>query len=761
MHRIKILLLIAIIFGLWLIQDSGGLQAAVLDTYLEDFDSRKDGATIDGVDSWRVTQGESSSVIVQSSLTATGSGRNLKLTGAVPALLTQRSFSYGGLSPTWIHFRVRPSLSAQRPNIPSGGIGAICFEHTGKVLASNGQTWVDTAKSFSPASWYDVRLKLNFKTHSYDLYLTDTLAAAAQFIPAKSNLKFIDSGLNSLSVLKFYGAYSASQGANVYIDDVAVLYLDRLGFITASPKLISGQASGPITLQLQNANSEPQSAPWDMSLELKSTSGKGRFSLEREPWKDVIQIVLPKKAQAVTFYYKDTVKGNPVLTVSEYPDQGITDGTQQLELVSQIFYFDLEAASPQVAGQGFNLKLTAKDEQGKTNESYSGTVNLSVKYLSPAAGSYSLSPDKLSGFVQGVLKATLDYPDSGLVSIIAADADDSSKSGASGPILFLPADFKVQLESPQTVAKRWTLTLIARNARGQTTPNYNGQVNLYPAAVSPLAIPQAVLSPAVVSGAEFQNGLAYPGLTYNLYGTIKIKAEDAIDSTKQGMSSEVTFLPKALSLNLQPPAGAREFFYIGEPIAITVKAEDDLKNPIPNYPGLVELSSNYGLAVPPEYSFTNEDAGQGTFLANPIQAGSYTVTARAEPGTLQAESAEITVKNAIIQVIDAVSPIGTGEVIIQLVDESGRVITSENSLVINLRAQEEVEDGSVILPFRQMALSAGKAIIPVSNSQAEVVTIIPSSEFKIQAKKGSITFGRVAKSGVSTLMWRELKGRGK
>ena len=93
-------------------------------------------------------------------------------------------------------------------------------------------------------------------------------------------------------------------------------------------------------------------------------------------------------------------------------------------------------------------------------------------------------------------------------------------------------------------------------------PNYNAKVNLYPLAVSPLEISQAVLSPAMVEGTEFKSGFAQPNLTYNLYGTIKIRAEEAADSTKRGMSNDITFLPKSLSVSVVPPPGSVNFFIL-------------------------------------------------------------------------------------------------------------------------------------------------------------------------------------------------------
>lgn len=732
-------------------------RAAVLDSYLESFDNRQDSATIDGVNFWKVSQGEAANALTQSNVTFSGSGKALKLTGALAATQVGRPASYGSLSPSWIRFSVRPSASAQTPNIPASGIAAVCFNYDGKILAANGSSWLDTGMAYTVDKWYDVAMKLNFKTHRYDIYVSPKNVPEVQFVPLKSGLKFIDSSLNSLSKFKFYGSYSAAQADDVYIDDVSVTYIDRLEIISAPQVLMLGQPSSAITVQLQNADSQLQTAISDIILELKSSSPQGRFSLDGQSWGDISQLAIPKDSQSATFYYKDSLRGKPLITVSEYPEQGFTDALQQLEILSQPSYFDVEVLSPRVAGEGFQLKITAKDEEGNIAESYSGNVLIQTKYISPASGGYKISPDNASGFIRGKMEVTASYPDCGLLTITVADSEDTSKAGTSGQILFLPASFELAVDNPQTVSKPFTLRLSAKNASGVTTPNYNSAVNLYPVAISPANISDGLLSPAVISGSEFKYGAANAALSYNLYGSIKIRAEDSSDAAKTGLSQEITFLPKDISISIEPPTGGRDFFYLGEPIRITVKVRDEFGNPIPNYPGAVGLSSTLGLALPAEYTFTNNDAGQHTFSANPLQPGTYTIVAEAEAGRFRQESAPITVKNALIQVVDTALPVGSGEVIIQLVDDSGNVITSENNLAINVQAVEDLDDNSVSLPSGPITLTKGRASIPIYNTQAETVTIVPSSPFKINVKKGTVIFGRAGETGIGTLLWRELK----
>ncbi|MDD5270462.1 MAG: hypothetical protein PHE80_04650, partial [Candidatus Omnitrophica bacterium] len=128
-------------------------------------------------------------------------------------------------------------------------------------------------------------------------------------------------------------------------------------------------------------------------------------------------------------------------------------------------------------------------------------------------------------------------------------------------------------------------------------------------------------------------------------------------------------------------------------------------------------------------------------------------------GNLSAESSQFEVRNATIVVIDTVSPIGTAEVLIQLVDDQGRVITTENSLEILIKLVEGLDNlsassMSTVTPVRFIN---GQIRVPVSDTEAEEVGIVPQTGLGLKVKAGKVTFGRVAKSGIGTLMWREIK----
>jgi len=738
------------------------------DSFLEDFSEFAQGATIDGTDYWKVFQGATSNVFVQNSITFQGRSQALEISGTRPIPEAGRStiyyqnlsplpVLYGNVSPTWVRLRLRPGYSMQTPAAPTSGIAAVTLDYTGKLLATNNGVWSDTGATYTTDRWYDVLLKLDFTTHTYEVYFFDSTVPSPEFVPVKANLKFTDSTKNSLTNVVFSGAYSASQNADVYVDSLAVTYIYRLQIISLPQKIFLGRPSNMITVQLQDYNADPQTAITNIMLDLKSTSSSGRFSLTREPWVDVTQIVLSKFSQMMTFYYKDTAKGKPIISVSEYPEQGFLDALQEEEIVTEVAAFEVQAATTQVAGTPFKVKIIAKDDAGNTDENYDGTVNLETEYVSPESGTRKVTPAELSGFVSGVLETNLTYSDCGTITITAVSSESSLQRGTSQRIIFLPADFTLSADASQVTAQPFVLTITARNVQGEPALNYNTAIKIYPVGVLPADVSGCVLSPQLLEGTLFTNGVARPDISYNYYGTIKIRAEDTVDNTKQGLSSDIKFMPKALTATVEYPAG-RTFFYVGEPVSLTVKVVDNAGSSISNYDGIISLSSSAsGLAVPLDYAFTAADAGTRKFSASTTESGTYRVFIQAEKGLLKVDSPDIVVKDVYLEVIDTTSPIGTGEVIIQLVDEFGNVITSENLLPITIKTTEALDNKSAYTPDMAVPLKNGQAIIPITNSESEVVTITPSSPYLIKVKKGTVTFGPIGRSGINELLWRELK----
>ncbi len=735
-------------------------HAQLLDSYTENFDDRTEDTSINGVNLWSVTQGDPMQAMIDTAVTPSGAGKSLKLVGALTNVHLGRPMNYGNLSPTWIRFRVRPAVAAENPEVPETGIAAVCMDHTGKVMASDGATWLDTGKSYESGRWYNVALKLNFSNHTYDVYVTDTVNPDSDFTPVKTGLHFIDPSINAVSDIHFNGSYSTTTDDDSYIDDISVTFFDRLEFTSSSQKLLLGEVSGPIGIQLQSANSAPQTAIADMSLELHTSSAGGKFSLDPDNWQDILSLILPQGAQAVTIYYKDISPGKPIISVSEFPDAGVTDALQSEEIVNTVASFKVEPAGPFVAGQDFVLSLTARQEDGTPDANYSGTVDLRAEYVSPAQGTMSLSLASGSGFVNGALDLVLSYPDCGEIMIVVNDEEEVNKIGYSPQIKFVPAGFTVEAAAVQTIGKLFPLTIRARNVAGAVTPNYAESVNLSVVPVSPAAMTNPQLSLSSVAGTRFSGGIAEPEVFFDLAGTIKIKAAAAMDASKQGTSGELTFVPKGISAVVSEPPGERGFFYLGEAIKLEVMLVGETGEAVANFNGLVEFSGPVSLGLPDDYNFTEKDAGMHTFTLRPTQSGTFSVTVSTADGSLIGETQRFLIKNAIIQVVDNTSPVGTGEVEIQIVDEDGNLISSENDLTVNVDIEEELGNGSAYLSSGQVKLKNGRGLLSITDSEAEIVTINPTVPGgKIKSKRGTLTFGRVGKSGVNFQIWREIKDK--
>ncbi len=734
------------------------VQGAVVDSYYDDFDDWQVDTTINGLDSWSVDQGAASCAMTQDGTTCSNDGNALELTGDETTVRVSRSATYGSVSPCWIEFIVNAGVGNEARSVPTGKIAAVAFDYTGKIYASDGSTWQDTTETFTAGEWYRVLLKVDFDDHEYDIYIEPVAEPEAEFIADVANLDFIDTSIDSLSQINLEGVYSTTRDDDTYFDDLCVYFIDRLEVITALQNIKEDIPSEAITVQLQNAYSEPQTAWTNLVLDLKSTSSTGQFSLDKTNWSAVTQVIIPKDAQQITFYYEDSNEGTPLITVKEYPDRGLTEASQQIGISREVASFTVAATTPQVAGRAFPVTITAKDDEGDVDESYDGEVSILASYISPGEGALAVSPASVTEFSNGVVQIELEYPDCGVVEISVQDTADSSKTGTSGEILFIPSSFTVSVDSPQVVNKNFELRVSAFNEDGAVAPNYQGPVSLTVEEISPEGSSGSLSTSSLVSS-DFSEGIVKKDITYNRWGAIQVKASDTTYSDKTGISDSISFLPSSISVEVEPPSSNRDFYYVSESIAISLSALGENGEAIPNYQGLVNISTTLGLSLAETYQFQSSDEGEHSFLTSVSSPGYYEAAFEDRAANLIGESPLIEVKNAVVEVISTVSAIGTAEVTIQLVDEDGNIIDSESELSVQIELEEEYDNDSAYSSTAKapVTFSNGLAKILISNNQAETVTISPSSEYDFDIKKGTVTFGRIAKTGIGAFMWREIK----
>ena len=731
------------------------LLSAQADTYQQTFDSLTDGVTISGSDSWILNAGETDNAVISSGDTAEGSGKSLKLTGALTPVDVSRSAVYSGLSPTWIEYVVKAGIGSDERDVPTEGIAAVNFSPTGNIMVSDGANWVNSGKAYSTSTWYRIILKVDFSAHLYDVYIENAGTPKAPFVPNKENLHFIDPAVSSMSQIGFMGAYNARSQADSLVDEVVVHAVDKLQFITSPQTMVKGYSSGLITAQLQNANSEPQTAWKDMTFEMRSSTQAGEFSLDKENWVPIKNIILPLGAQQVSFYYKDFAEGRPTISVNEFPDRGWTDATQEEKIVKEGDFFAITTTTPQVAGVPFQMQITAMDGQGGVDTSYSGNVNVFVQYVSPTNGTKILAPDSTGGFVLGVKDLTVTYPDAGTVKLAVQDASDTEKIGYSGDVVFVPNSFEVSTDPAQIVGRNFVITVKALEAGGGVASNYQGPARMEPVP----SLEGAVLNPSELTVGSFQNGIVLLGTSFNRWGTFAFKAVDQQDATKIGTSAAVKFLPKSISINVKKPSETRNFFYVAENMEITVSilGEDGL--PIENFQGTVSITPTPSFDISSQYVFSPADKGQKKFVVPAGHEGTYQVKVQDVENNLTAESESFDVKDATIQISSVSSPVGSTVVEIQLVDSKGQRIKNENEMTFTVAFEESNENGTIFFSElgKPILFKKGVAKIVIGDSEAEEVTITARSSYGLKVINGKISFGRAGPAGVGTLMLREKK----
>ncbi|MDP1854395.1 MAG: hypothetical protein Q8L26_09400 [Candidatus Omnitrophota bacterium] len=429
--------------------------------------------------------------------------------------------------------------------------------------------------------------------------------------------------------------------------------------------------------------------------------------------------------------------------------------------------FTVSASSPQTAGTPFALTITAKDANGNTVTTYSGTATLTTNYVSPGSGSYTISPTSTSSFTSGVATVNVTYADAGIITITATDTN--SKTGTSNQILLLPANFLVESTggTSQVVGKAFNLKVTARNSSNNTTPNYNREVNLTASNVTPTGT-SPTISPTSITGSSFSSGAKTVSLTYNKWGTAKITATDSGYSTVTGTtSSAVNFYPNSFSIDVAAPAASRSKFYLEEPFDITVKALDYSDNVIVNYAGTVTFPAVSDVDVPDDYTFLSSDSGQHAFSLSCDKEKTFKLKVNDKTYTsATGESSDISLMYGKIKVNDASGKIGTINTTVEIVDKKGKVIASDDSTTFVVILSESKNNNTATASSADLTVSGGTVAISVTDTELESVTVTPDSTPYLEPESGTVTFSETAVggggarrigSGARVLWWRELR----
>jgi hypothetical protein len=554
------------------------------------------------------------------------------------------------------------------------------------------------------------------------------------------------------------------------------LAISKIAFTTAAQTIIQDQVSSLMTIEIQDANGSAVTVLTDTTINLTSSSAGGSFSLNSSPWQSITSVTISGGSSSASFYYKDSNVGTPTITAAESPSVGWTDATQTVTVQTKTTQFTVSASSPQVAGSAFTLTITAKDTDGNTDTSFSATVNLSVNYVSPASGTGTLSVTSVSSWTNGVATITNEtFSDCGTITITATKSDDSSKTGTSSNIVFVPYDFTLVASSldtdasgsnyaRHTVAKAFTLTVTARNASAATCPNYKGTANLTINYTSPSTSQSGSLGTSSLTSTYWTNGIAtLDSQTYNKWGTITITATDSTLTTRTGTSSNIIFIPKDFSIALSSPPASRTYYYTNEAFSATVTARDYNASTVSNYAGTITFTGS-GLTMPSDYTFTAADSGAHKFTG--INGSSETQTTISVKDTtytsITGTSSTITLKAGTIKVISNSGPVGSISVQVKILDSSGSVLTEDDSTTFTVTITEFMKDNNSCTSTATSTAATvtdGIATITIKDTEPETVTVTPSATPTMTATAGTVRFGTVSGSGVGIQLWREIRGQ--
>lgn len=375
--------------------------------------------------------------------------------------------------------------------------------------------------------------------------------------------------------------------------------------------------------------------------------------------------------------------GDQTLTVSA-PFLAAT--TRTVTVTPAVSRFSVSAPTVSAAGDSFSVTVTALDSLGSVGTGYGGTIRFSSSdaqaglpanytFTTDDAGSHTFTVSLRSAGSRyvGVNEVGGTVAGGAFVNVTAGVASSFTLAGGAGAIGFARP-----------------VTVIARDAYGNTDTSYNGTVHVTSSDAN------AIL-PADVS---LVNGSATFNVTLMTVGTQTITATDVANPAVTGsVSSDAT-----------PPI-AKFFTVSGYPTSVagtansfTVRVIDSIGQAATGYTGTIYFSSSDVQAgLPSSYTFTAADAGSHAFSATLKTAGVQSITARDATGTLLGSQVGISVTPAAFASFRLSVPFGT--------DSKGHILmTAGDTIPLTVRATDAF--GNLVVGYK------GKVHVTSTDTQA-------------------------------------------
>ena len=206
--------------------------------------------------------------------------------------------------------------------------------------------------------------------------------------------------------------------------------------ITSFPSTLRETEEGTFVIQAQDINGNVLTAPEDILLTLSSTSTSGFFAKNVSEdistrW-DYNSVILPAGQSSVTFYYKDNLKGTPIISATAPAIQGSAAANQQIAITSKYRFLVTGITNPIKAGVPSSVTIQAVDFRGFPQHDYTGTIHFTSTApgtVLPADFTFTTNMLGEHTFVNQVTFIT-----QGIWNLTATDVNDSNITGTQSAI---------------------------------------------------------------------------------------------------------------------------------------------------------------------------------------------------------------------------------------------------------------------------------------------------------------------------------------
>jgi hypothetical protein len=409
------------------------------------------------------------------------------------------------------------------------------------------------------------------------------------------------------------------------------------GFITGSSGMIEVQAA-PTHLLV----SAPVTATAGRSFNLSVTARDGSGNLVNN-YRGTVSFSStdPQAVLPAPYKFKPSDKGYRIFSVTlrsageqivRVTDE-ISVGTSGPIEVSpgEAAHLAVSSSTSSTAGEAIELTVSAMDEFGNLNKTYTGTVQFAASdLLAEIPANYTFqSSDNGSQSFSVIMKTAGEQN---------LTVTDGSVIGISETMVIDPAAAEyLDLSAPESAmaGETFSLTVTAHDPYGNVDTSYSGIVSF--ASTDNLAIlPEAYTFQPTDDGSHiFEVVMATEGAQ-------QMNATDSFISGTAGIM--VMDLATAVEMNISAPSSALQ----GEEIDVTVTLRDALGNVAAGYQGTITFSSSDTEAfLPSNYTFQASDNGIKVFTVTFMTADKQTISAvDTVDGLLAGTSREINVRTA-------------------------------------------------------------------------------------------------------------------